>query len=231
MSNLIVSLETHSLNETQKLVDTLGQEVSYYKVGLPLFVKEGEVILNFLHTLNKKVFLDLKFYDIPSVTKRAVESACDKGVFMVNVHALSGEKTLREVASLKNKYPETQFIGVTLLTSYSEVELHEEGLLQPHETVEKRVLKLAQKVKDSGLHGVVASVYETKKIKEKCGHQFLVITPGVRLDKNKTDDQSRVAPVSEALSAGADYLVVGRPICHAKDPKVAVQSFLEALRI
>ena len=227
MSDLIVSLETENFQSTKSLVQELGKEVLYYKVGLPLFVKEGPPLLEFLHKEEKKVFLDLKFYDIPSVTKRAVVEACSLGVFMLNVHALGGETFLQEVVLGREKFPNTKLIGVTLLTSYSENELKREKLLNEHETVTERVIELAQKVKKAGLDGVVASAIEAREIKKKCGHDFLVVTPGIRLSADSAQhDQKRWTTVEEALASGSDYLVVGRPILEASDRKKATQLFL-----
>ncbi len=231
MSDLIVSLETENFQSTEALVEELGKDILYYKVGLPLFVKEGPPLLEFLHKKGKKVFLDLKVYDIPSVTRRAVEQASRLGVFMVNVHALGGDAFLKEIALAKKKFSHTKLIGVTLLTSYSENELKREKLLLEHETVTERVVELAHKVKKAGLDGVVASAIEAKEIKKKCGQEFLVVTPGIRLSEgSEQHDQKRWTTVEEAIASGSDYLVVGRPILDAPNRKKAALEFLSKMK-
>ena len=229
MTELIISLETENLQKTSKLVDCIGKSGIYYKVGLPLFVKEGPAIITFLHAKEKKVFLDLKFFDIPTVVERVLMAAGELGVFMVNFHALAGEETLKKIALVKKKFNKTKFIGVTLLTSFSEGELREEKFLSKDETLLDRVLFLSQKVHDAGLDGVVASVQETQAIKKRCGKDFTVVTPGIRL-KLATDDQKRVATVKDAVKQGSDFIVVGRPITEAPDPQKSTQEFLKELR-
>jgi len=228
MTELIISLETENKKKTAELIDSIGEKGLYYKVGLPLFVKEGPAIVEFLHKKEKKVFLDLKFFDIPSIVERALISACELGVFMVNFHALAGEETLRRVALLKKKFSKTKFIGVTLLTSFSQAQLRGEKLLGSDESLLDRVLLLSRKVRDAGLDGVVASVQETGNIKKECGKSFIVVTPGIRLEP-VSDDHKRVATVQDALKQGSDFIVVGRPITEASNPKKAAQDFLRCL--
>ncbi len=229
MTELIISLETENTQKTVALIERIGKRGLYYKVGLPLFVKEGPAIVDFLHKKGKKVFLDLKFFDIPTVVERALIAACELGVFMVNFHALAGEETLKKIALVKKKYNQTKFIGVTLLTSFSEAELREEKLLNKGESLLDRVLLLSQRVCDAGLDGVVASVREAAAIKKKCGKNFIVVTPGIRL-KQVSDDQKRVATVHDAIKQGSDFIVVGRPITEASDSQKATQDFLKYLK-
>src|SRR3989338_2632971 len=146
MTELIISLETENKKKTAELIDSIGEKGLYYKVGLPLFVKEGPAIVEFLHKREKKVFLDLKFFDIPSIVERALISACELGIFMVNFHALAGEETLRRVALLKKRFNKTKFICVTLLTSFSQAQLRGEKLLGSDESLLDRVLLLSRKV-------------------------------------------------------------------------------------
>src|SRR3989338_4858057 len=229
MTELIISLETENKPKTSELVDSVGPSGIYYKVGLPLFVREGPAIVDFLHQRKKRVFLDLKFFDIPTVVERALRAACELGVFMVNFHALAGEETLKKIELIKKKYNKTKFIGVTLLTSFGESQLREEKLLNKDETLLDRVLFLSQKVCDAGLDGVVASAHEAEAIKKKCGTDFIIVTPGIRL-ASTSDDQKRVASVQDAVKLGSDFIVVGRPITESPNPKKSAQEFLKELK-
>ena len=230
MSQLIVSLELNNIGEVQRVVEELGNEFTFYKVGLPLFVKEGPLVVSWLHSQKKKVFLDLKFYDIPSVTVRAIERACELGVFMVNFHVLSGSLLLKELQKVKKRYRSTLIVGVTLLTSYSKEHLVEFGLLSAKDTVSERVVGLARRVKDACLDGVVSSVQDVKCIKEECGDDFVLVTPGVRLSREESAfDQSRSATVHEARCVGSDYVVVGRSIINSKNKRATALEYLSHL--
>ena len=239
MSELIISLETKDFKETKKFVNEIGKLGTFYKVGLPLYVKEGPKIVEWLNKNGKRVFLDLKFFDIPTVTNRSLAAGCELGVSMINFHTLLSSKNFIHIAQLKRHYPKVVFIGVTLLTSFSEEELSGEGFLRKGESLEDKVLQYSKRVKDAGLDGVVCSAWEVPHIKKTCGKNFITVTPGIRLSVIESeqwecgnlsfDDQSRVATVSKACELGSDYLVIGRPIYEASNKMALVKKILSML--
>ncbi|MBI2026356.1 MAG: orotidine-5'-phosphate decarboxylase [Deltaproteobacteria bacterium] len=229
MTKLIISLETKDFKETRKFVREIGGLGTYYKVGLPLFVKEGPPVVKWLKDQGKQVFLDLKFFDIPTVTIRSLEAGCELGVFMINFHTVLSSKNLDEIAKLKKCYPKVLFIGVTLLTSFSQSDLIEEGFGKWGESLEERVVQYSERVRKAGLDGVVCSAWEVPSIKKVCGKDFITVTPGIRLDSGTPSDQSRVTTVKKACELGADYLVIGRPIHEASPKKALVKKILSML--
>lgn len=229
---LIVALDVDSLEKAIELVETLSPEVEIFKVGIAPFTDYGPEILNVIDKCGKKVFLDLKFHDIPNTVKNAACVAAQKNVFMMNFHCLGGRKMMEaagkgcEKACAAKGNAKPILLGVTVLTSMAGEDLEEAGIAGP---VEKRVLALATLAKEAGLDGVVASAKEAKLIKKELGKQFIVVTPGVRPSWADEGDQKRVLTPKEALAEGADYIVVGRPIIEAEDPLLAAKRIIEEM--
>ncbi len=206
---IMVALDVANAKEALMLREQLVGSVGWLKVGLRLFVAEGPSLIHALQR-DHRIFLDLKFHDIPNTVKEAVESAGKLGVDMVNVHAAGGQAMLQAAATAAKAYADMRVIAVTVLTSD-----------QSNQHTEERVLQRAALVKKTGLDGVVSSVHEAAAIKKHCGKNFITVTPGIRWANQATNDQARVATPKDAVLAGADYLVIGRPIVQAKDPAAA----------
>jgi orotidine-5'-phosphate decarboxylase len=225
MSQLIVALDFETLAETLRLVDQLDPERCYVKVGSELFTRLGPEVVQQLVNRQFKVFLDLKFHDIPNTVANACQAAADLGVWMINVHTLGGLSMMQAAkAALVSYGPEAPLlIGVTILTSLTEAALKSIGLTN---SLLSQVKQLAHLAKEAGLDGVVCSAFEVKSIKKDHGSQFITVTPGIRFVDNAHEDQARVMTPREAILAGSDYLVIGRAITRASDP---YQAFLAAL--
>ena len=215
-SNIIVALDYDNAAAALTLSETLDPTLCRVKVGSELFTRAGPVLVEQLHMQGFDVFLDLKFHDIPNTVAAAVRSAAGLGVWMVNVHAGGGSRMMlaaRDAVDAAAHKP--LLIGVTVLTSMSEVDLAELG----HEQApQERVEHLAKLVFDSGLDGVVCSARETARLRQQCGPEFTLVTPGIRLAGDDVGDQRRVVTPAEALANGSDYLVIGRSITQAEDP-------------
>ncbi len=215
-SNIIVALDYDNAAAALALSETLDPALCRVKVGNELFTRAGPVLVEQLHMQGFDVFLDLKFHDIPNTVAAAVRSAAELGVWMVNVHAGGGSRMMlaaRDAVDAAAHKP--LLIGVTVLTSMSEVDLAELG----HEQApQERVEQLAKLVFDSGLDGVVCSARETALLRQQCGPEFTLVTPGIRLVGDDVGDQRRVVTPAEALANGSDYLVIGRSITQAEDP-------------
>jgi orotidine-5'-phosphate decarboxylase len=206
-SKLIVALDVDSYERATKLVKELGGLVDVYKVGSQLFTRVGPRIVEFINASDKKCFLDLKFHDIPNTVARAVESASALSVFMLTVHASGGADMLKAAAGVVNR---PLLLGVTVLTSIGGY-------------AKGKVLRLAWVAKECGLNGVIASPQEIRGLREALGEEFLIVTPGIRPVWAEAGDQKRVMTPSEAVAAGANYIVVGRPIVAAERPIEAAQ--------
>lgn len=232
MTKLAFALkEVANQNEALEWLERLGTSVDCYKLQMDAFGRGGpELVRRFVRS-GVEVFLDLKFHDIPSVVALAVETAAELGVRMLTVHTMGGRTMLEAAAQAARKTSDRlRVLGVTVLTSIGEDELAlVTGKRQP---VEERVLVLARLAFDSGCDGVVAAPQELGRIKETCGKDFLVVTPGIRLDSPAPDDdQVRYMTPGQAAKAGADYIVVGRPIYGAKDPIAAVVEIRRQLEV
>jgi len=204
---LMAALDMPNAEEALALRDQLSKHVGWFKVGLRLFVAEGAPLVRQLLETHK-IFLDLKFHDIPNTVAQAIESAGKLGVNMVNVHAAGGAEMLQAAAKSAAAFPDMTLIAVTVLTSDT----------MPAEQAKILAVERAQLAKASGLHGVVCSVHEVASIKDACGDDFITVTPGIRWGNQGVQDQKRVADPAFAMQSGADYLVVGRPIIQAKNP-------------
>jgi orotidine-5'-phosphate decarboxylase len=226
---LIVALDVPTLAQAQKLVETLKDTVEYFKVGKELFTSEGPAVVKMVHDHGAKVFLDLKFHDIPNTVAGAVRSAAKLGVWMVNVHASGGAAMMAEAAQAAAASAKPPLvIGVTVLTSMNEEGLKEIGVAGS--AVGEQVVRLARLAKTSGLSGVVASAQEATMLRRAFGKDFLIVTPGVRPAGAAVGDQKRVLTPKDAIAAGADCLVVGRPITESADPKAAAEAILKEMK-
>jgi len=226
---LIVALDVNSRDSALSLVQTLRPRVQRFKVGLELFTACGPALVREILEKGGQVFLDLKFHDIPNTVARAAVSAARLGVGMFTIHLSGGPLMARRAADELEAHCQVyrvqrpKILGVTVLTSLSTADLEELGVGR---SVEDQVVALAEMGKAAGLDGVVCSPLEARLIREVCGREFLVVTPGIRPEGSEPDDQSRTLSPKVALEAGADFLVVGRPIVKADDPLEAAENIL-----
>ena len=241
MNPILVALDVDSAAKAIALADTLRGTVGGYKIGKQLFTAAGPAMVHELTSRGDRVFLDLKFHDIPNTVAGAVQSAVATGAWMVNVHASGGSAMMKAAADAATRAaaalgrPRPLVIGVTVLTSMTDAALAEVGVARP---VIEQVVHLARLAKQSGLDGVVASPQETAAIREACGPDFQIVTPGIRplrpssgqaADQQGKDDQARTLTPAEAMKAGATYLVIGRPISGAPDPREAAAQIAASL--
>lgn len=233
MSKIILALDFNNFKDAKNIIDLTKDHLEYYKVGLESYISCGEKLINYLNNLGKKIFLDLKFHDIPNTVASASVASLKYNIDIINLHTQGGfemmsqtVKKVEEYSSLHNiKKP--KIIGVTLLTSLDKKYLEENRL--NFETTESYVLHLAKLAQKAGLDGVVSSPQETVMIKKELGKDFLTITPGIRPAYEQLGDQKRVMTPKEAKMVGTDFMVIGRPITQAVDPKKAVINILEEL--
>ncbi len=215
---IIIALDVNTIKDLKRLLSILGPHVRIFKVGMELFYSCGPKVLDIIRKYDKEIFLDLKFHDIPNTVKNSAKSVTRLGVFMFNVHASGGGDMMK--AALEGAKEESEkmgidrprILGVTVLTSM--------------EATQEQVLSLAKSVKEAGLDGVVASPKEAALIRKEIGKDFLIVTPGVRPEGSEKGDQKRIATPKEAFQAGADYIVIGRPVTKAKDPLRAITSII-----
>lgn len=242
-AKLIVALDVETFDEAGALVDKLGGEVDIYKVGSQLFTACGPMIIRYLLAMGKQVFLDLKFHDIPNTVANAVTAAVNlarpvhdavdanskplpvtEHLLLCTLHTQGGAEMLSRAAQAASKQAQnngvtkTLLVGITVLTSDSKTD-----------NIRDLVLERARLAKESGLDGVVASVQEAALIREHLGEDFVIVTPGIRPSGANTDDQKRVATPRDAVEAGSNYLVVGRPIVKAENPAQAARDILKQI--
>ncbi len=238
---LILALDFPSLDSAFQLAQALSELIGIFKINIHLFTAEGPAAIGELRQLGPEIFLDLKFHDIPNTVAGAVSAAVGlPGVRLLDVHTLGGLEMMRAAAKARDEsaLPKAQrpkLLGITILTSMDNSSLRKVGISG---TASGRAVKLAQLARQAGLDGVVASPHEVRAIRRACGKDFLIVVPGVRPEagkrsgisgKRKKDDQARVATPAEAIRAGADYLVIGRPITAAPDPEAAARAILEEI--
>ncbi len=229
---LIFALDVDSFEEAQRWVKKLHSKVGLFKVGKQLFTRCGPEIIQMVRAEGGEVFLDLKYHDIPNTVAKAGVEACRLGAKMFNVHALGGlemmQKTVQEVDAwcADNKTERPTMLAVTILTSSTEETLQKIGIDRP---VAEMVPRLAALAKEAGFDGVVASPKEVGLIRQACGEDFAIVTPGVRPAFASLDDQKRVTTPADAITNGADYLVIGRPISAAADPVAAADLILDEI--
>lgn len=233
MNPILVALDVESAAKAIDLADHLRGTVGGYKVGKQLFTATGPALVRELTSRGDRVFLDLKFHDIPNTVAGAVQSAVATGAWMVNVHASGGTAMMTAAAEAAHQSaaalgrPRPLVIAVTVLTSMTDAMLAEVGVARP---VIDQVVHLAQLAKHAGLDGVVASPQETRAIRDACGPDFQIVTPGIRpADQQGKDDQARTLTPAEAIAVGATYLVIGRPITGAPHPREAAERIAATL--
>ena len=227
---MIFALDVEHFREAQHWVNLLKDRVGIFKVGKQLFTHAGPKVVDMIRQKGQKVFLDLKYHDIPNTVSKAGEEATKLNVSMFNLHALGGFEMMRKTVEASKavakslSLPKPLILAVTILTSMDETIMKEVGIQGP---LLEEVGRLALLSMKAGVDGVVASPQEIGIIRQRCGEKFLIVTPGIRLPSDKKDDQKRTLTPKEAISAGANYLVIGRPIKEAKDPLEAVQKIIE----
>ena len=226
---LIVALDFDNEYSALVLVDQLDPMLCALKVGLEMFTLLGPNFIRLLRSRGFKVFLDLKFHDIPNTVARACQSAAELGVWMLNLHASGGLSMMQHAKKALEAFGPSRplLIAVTVLTSMSKKDLATIGIEMP---LEQYVTELALSTKEAGLDGVVSSALEVPAIKAACGSEFLTVTPGIRMPSDNKDDQTRTMTPAQAITAGSDYLVVGRPITRALNPADVVRTLLLTLK-
>jgi orotidine-5'-phosphate decarboxylase len=221
---LIVALDVSSAVAAQKIVAAVGDSASCYKVGMQLYTAEGPWIVRDLVASRRRVFLDLKYHDIPNTVASAVREAAGLGVSMLTIHASGGGKMIRAATEAARSASATLMVlGVTVLTSLDDNDLDKLGI---HGRVQDQVLRLAALAIANGCHGVVASAQEASALRSELEGDFAIVTPGVRPAGTEQGDQARVVTPAEAMAAGATHIVVGRPITSAADPASEARAIL-----
>jgi orotidine-5'-phosphate decarboxylase len=222
MSQIIVALDVPSADEALELVDRIGDVVDFYKVGSPLFTRCGPSLVRSLTDRGRRVFLDLKYHDIPSTVANAVEAAAGLGIDLLTLHASGGAAMMSAARDASERAGAgTRLLGVTILTSFSAVDV-EQVWNKEILSVRDEVARLAGFAAAAGLHGIVTSPLEAESIRRRHGPDFLIVTPGIRPAGAGLGDQTRTATPAEATRAGADFLVIGRPVLEADDPVAVV---------
>ena len=220
-ARIIVALDLPTRTAALDLVRALSPHPGLFKIGLQLFIAAGPDIVRAVRDLGGRVFLDLKLHDIPNTVGRAVESASSLGAEMLTIH-LHGGRAMTE-AAVQSAAVEVLLLGVTVLTSADEMTLREIGVAA---TVEEQVMRLAQMGAAAGIRGLVASPHELRPLRRAHGSGMKIVTPGIRPSGANPNDQKRAMTPREALEAGADYLVIGRPITAAPDPRAALDQIV-----
>src|SRR4051794_35998481 len=221
---LIIALDVSRASEAQKIVNQIEDAASTYKVGKQLFTAEGPQVVRDLISSGRKVFLDLKFHDIPNTVAGAVRSASDLGVSMLTVHASGGSKMLKAASEAsRDASVRPLILAVTVLTSLEMKDLQDLGISG---SIQQQVLRLAALALDEGCGGVVASAQEARALRRELGTGFRIVTSGVRPGGSDVGDQARVVSPAEAIKAGATHIVVGRPTTGAADPKAAADAIV-----
>ena len=222
---IFVALDVPNKTAALSLAEQLRPHVGGFKIGLELYLSEGKSIVEEIGA--DKIFLDLKLHDIPNTVAGAMRVIAKIGVNITNVHCLGGTEMMRAANdAMKSVDSSTRLIGVTVLTSHDRESLSRLGLNEEPQTVVRRLARLAQ---EAGLDGVVCSAREIVAVREECGEDFLLVTPGIRPATAELGDQKRVMTPREAMNAGANFLVIGRPITAANDPARAAQEIVESL--
>ena len=230
---LVLALDVDNFESAEKLVEKLNNYIGVFKVGSQLFTAEGTKVIKIINKKGGKVFLDLKFHDIPNTVARAAEVATKLGVYIFDVHTSGGYEMMKAAAEASKKISlalgvrKPLILGVTLLTSINQEILERE--IGVKKKLEEQVVHLAKLAKAAGLDGVVASPWEIKEIRKACGEDFVILTPGIRPVGKSSDDQKRVMTPQKAIKLGADFLVIGRPIRNASNPVEATKEILREM--
>jgi orotidine-5'-phosphate decarboxylase len=231
-SRLIFALDVGTLREAGEYVRSLHDVVGMFKVGKQLFLKTGPRIIKYIHERGGEVFLDLKFHDIPQTVARASVEATRLGVAMFNVHALGSYEMMHQTVTAVNRVCRTErlrrprVLAVTVLTSLSATDLETIGVSAP---VEDQVVRLAVLAERAGMDGVVASPLEITRLREACSPRFVIVTPGIRRTSDDLGDQQRTSGAAEAVARGANFVVVGRPIRDAPDPRAEAEAIVDEI--
>lgn len=225
-SPVIVALDVASVEACEKLLEQLDPTLCRVKVGMELFTLAGPVIIDMIHQRGFDVFLDLKYHDIPNTVASACRSAVQLGVWMVNVHACGGTRMLQAARESVPLNERTRLIAVTVLTSMDTEDLKGVGV---NAAPADQVMHLATQVRSCKLDGIVCSAQEAALMRQQFGADFLLVTPGVRPAGSDVGDQRRVVTPQQAIEAGSDYLVIGRPITAAADPALALRTICQDL--
>lgn len=232
-NQLIVALDVENIAAANRLITTLSDEVAWFKIGKQLFTAAGPTSVKLLLEAKKNIFLDLKFHDIPNTVAGAVGSATKIGANLINMHASGGLEMMRAAAEVAEKQaselgiPKPTLLGVTVLTSVDETTFQRD--FGTRRKLKDQVAYLAELSQRAGLDGVVASPLEIGLIRKVCGDDFVIVTPGVRPAWAASNDQQRVTTPAEAIDAGADFIVVGRPITAADNPRKAARTILQEI--
>jgi orotidine-5'-phosphate decarboxylase len=232
-NRLIVALDVPTRERAIGVVDSLGDLVQYYKVGMEAFYGMGHAVLAQIAGRGKKTFLDLKLHDIPTTVTRTVTTLCQFSPAFLTLHAAGGSKMLKAAIGAANEWagktnqPRPKLLAITVLTSIGESDWVEIGYQSP---IRESVLRMSVMCKEEGLDGVVASPREAGAIRALCGSDFLIVTPGIRLLPEERGDQMRTATPAQALKVGADYLVVGRPILSADNPREVAVNIINNMK-
>ena len=230
---IVLALDVSTIDEAKELINELKDYVGVFKVGLQFYTGNGDELFKLMNDMKLKYFLDVKLMDIPNTVAKASENIIKKGADFFNIHALGGKEMMQKCVESANLTAEKlgrnkpTILAVTILTSISDEKLHNE--LEINQNVSEYALKLAKLAKEAGVTGVVASVFEAKRIKEACGNDFKVLCPGIRPVWSAKNDQQRLATPTLALNEGADYLVIGRAVTAAPDRVEAMKKIYEEI--
>ncbi|MBT0726370.1 orotidine-5'-phosphate decarboxylase [Rosenbergiella australiborealis] len=227
-SPVIVALDFDNLNSALALADQIDPQSCRLKIGKEMFTRYGPEVIHALHRRHFELFLDLKFHDIPNTVAKAVSAAADLGVWMVNVHAGGGARMMEAAQQALDKFGSAapHLIAVTVLTSMDQADLTGLGIT---DTPSEHATKLARLAKSCGVEGVVCSAHEAVQFKQHFGQDFLLVTPGIRPEGSDKGDQRRIMTPAQAVSAGVDYMVIGRPITQSPDPEASLKTILASL--
>jgi orotidine-5'-phosphate decarboxylase len=227
LPKIFIAIDQNDINKAKELIQKLPPEICGIKVGKELFTVCGPEIIEWIHAKGFKVFLDLKYHDIPNTVEKACFAASNMGISILNVHALGGKDMLlaaKEGIDKSNNAP--YLIAVTLLTSMDPNALKEIGL---HSSVSNQILNLAKSASQASLDGIVCSAKDITDIKDALPENFLYVTPGIRLSDSAKDDQKRITTPLEAIKMGSNILVIGRPITQARDPESVLNSIISEI--
>ena len=221
LSPVIVALDFADEKQTLQFVRRLSPELCQIKIGKELFTATGRHLVEQLVNQGFKVFLDLKYHDIPNTVASACKIAAQMGIWMVDMHAGGGQRMMEAAAEAVSQFQQRPYlIGVTVLTSMTQTDLAQTGV---DRSIDEQVMHLAKLSQQSGLDGVVCSAQEAVILRDQLGKEFLLVTPGIRLNSKSEDDQRRIMTPKDALAAGSSYLVMGRPIIRSADPVLLLQ--------
>lgn len=224
---VIVALDFASAEKTLDFVQQLEPSLCQLKIGKELFTATGRYLVEQLVLQGYRIFLDLKYHDIPNTVASACKVAADMGVWMVDMHALGGRRMMEAAAEAVSNYSQSPLlIAVTVLTSMTQSELAETGMNLP---IDEAVVRLAELSRQAGMNGVVCSAQEATLLRQQLGQDFLLVTPGIRLSTDIKDDQRRIMTPKAALAAGSSYLVMGRPITQSEHPSALLQQINQGL--